>query len=336
MPHFPKPFFKKSRNTWYVEIDRKQINLGPDKDAAFRQYHELMARQPDPPAKQSDELPVAQALDLFLDWCLKHKAERTYDWYRQYLQSFLDALPRGLTVKDLRPFHVQQWVDGKPRWKTGKRGAVTAVQRALNWAARSGYVTTNPLQGMERPEAGRRDTFLTPEQFLTLCQHVKDRDFLDVLETCWDTGCRPNELMVVEAAHVDLEGGRWVLPVEKSKGKKRQRVVYLTDRALEITRRRTQQHRHGPIFRNTDGKPWHRFALNCRFLRLKEKTGIACSLYVLRHSWATRMLASGQIDAVTCSLLLGHRDTSMIARHYSHLIQLPDHLRNAARKAEGA
>jgi hypothetical protein len=23
MPHFPKPFFKKSRNQWYVEIDRR-------------------------------------------------------------------------------------------------------------------------------------------------------------------------------------------------------------------------------------------------------------------------------------------------------------------------
>jgi hypothetical protein len=37
MPHFPKPFFKKSRGVWYVEIDRHQYNLGPDRDEAFRQ-----------------------------------------------------------------------------------------------------------------------------------------------------------------------------------------------------------------------------------------------------------------------------------------------------------
>jgi integrase/recombinase XerD len=43
MPHFPKPFFKAKRGVWYVEINRKQHNLGPDKDEAFRRYHELMA-----------------------------------------------------------------------------------------------------------------------------------------------------------------------------------------------------------------------------------------------------------------------------------------------------
>jgi hypothetical protein len=46
MPHFPKPFFKKNRRLWYVEIDRRQHNLGPDKDEAFRQYHQLMTRPP--------------------------------------------------------------------------------------------------------------------------------------------------------------------------------------------------------------------------------------------------------------------------------------------------
>lgn len=44
MAHYPKPFFKKARRLWYVEINRKQINLGPDREAAFQQYHQLMAR----------------------------------------------------------------------------------------------------------------------------------------------------------------------------------------------------------------------------------------------------------------------------------------------------
>ena len=42
MAHFPKPFFKKARGLWYVEINRKQINLGPDRDAAFELYHQMM------------------------------------------------------------------------------------------------------------------------------------------------------------------------------------------------------------------------------------------------------------------------------------------------------
>lgn len=43
MPHFPKPFFRKSRSLWYVELDGKQVNLGPDREAAFKRYHQFMA-----------------------------------------------------------------------------------------------------------------------------------------------------------------------------------------------------------------------------------------------------------------------------------------------------
>jgi hypothetical protein len=45
IPHFPKPFFRKPRGLWYVQISGKQVNLGPDQDAAFRRYHELLANR---------------------------------------------------------------------------------------------------------------------------------------------------------------------------------------------------------------------------------------------------------------------------------------------------
>jgi hypothetical protein len=35
MPHYPKPFFRKSRGLWYVQIDGKQHNLGPHQADAF-------------------------------------------------------------------------------------------------------------------------------------------------------------------------------------------------------------------------------------------------------------------------------------------------------------
>ena len=44
MPHHPKPYFRKSRELWYVQIDGQQFNLGPNKEEAFRQYHRLMAQ----------------------------------------------------------------------------------------------------------------------------------------------------------------------------------------------------------------------------------------------------------------------------------------------------
>ena len=70
--------------------------------------------------------------------------------------------PRKLTVGQLRPFHVQQWVDAHPGWKTGKRGAIIAVQRAFNWAAKMGLIESSPIRHVEKPRAGRRDASSPP------------------------------------------------------------------------------------------------------------------------------------------------------------------------------
>lgn len=47
MAHFPKPYFRKGRGLFYLQIDGRQINLGPDRDEAFRRYHEIMAQPPE-------------------------------------------------------------------------------------------------------------------------------------------------------------------------------------------------------------------------------------------------------------------------------------------------
>lgn len=74
--------------------------------------------------------------------------------------------------------------------------------------------------------------------------------------------------------------------------------------------------------------------------RLKCRQAIATSLapkfclYHFRHSWLDRMLKGG-VDALTCAILLGHRDPSTLAKTYQHLAHAPDHLRAALNKAAG-
>ena len=120
MARFRKPFFRAPRGLWYVQLDGKQINLGPDREEAFRRYGELMAR-PRPAKLASDS--IAVLMDLFLDWCEKHREARTYDWYKDRCQGFLDVIPARLPVRELKPFHVQRWVDSH-EWNDGmKRGS---------------------------------------------------------------------------------------------------------------------------------------------------------------------------------------------------------------------
>ena len=41
------PFYRKSRETWYVEVDGRQINPGKDRVDAFQRYRAIMAAPPE-------------------------------------------------------------------------------------------------------------------------------------------------------------------------------------------------------------------------------------------------------------------------------------------------
>ena len=90
--------------------------------------------------------------------------------------------------------------------------------------------------------------------------------------------------------------------------------------------------RHGTLFRNTDGAPWTTDAVNCAFIRVEKELGPKYCLYHLRHSWLDRALRAG-VDALTCAILMGHRDPSTLSKVYQHLSQSPEYRREAARRA---
>jgi integrase len=335
MPHFPKPFFRPRKNRWYVELDGKHINLGPDEKEAFRRYHEIMAerKKPLPITPPSDDSLLVEVLDAFLDWCLKHREKRTFESYKERIKSFLGSLAdRRMPLKNLRPYHLQEWVDGHPDWNPGmKRGRMQAVQRALNWAVKQGRVEKSPIAYVEKPPPGKRENVIEYAVYQRMLELTATQEFRDLITVSWEVGSRPQEIWRVEKRHLDLSDKRWVFPVKESKGKKKIRIVYLTDLALEVCRRLAAKHPVGPLFRNSDGLPWNRHATSCVFLRMKKHLGKKYALVDFRHSFTTRSLKAG-VDPVTLSFLLGHVDTSMLAKTYAHLGQETMHLREALEK----
>lgn len=332
MPHFPKPFFRRSRGLYYVQLRGKQINLGADRVAAFARYHELMTQVP-PAVVPSDD--VISIIDAFLDWCQQHRAPRTYDWYKERLQSFVESVPATLTVSQLRPFHVQQWADSHSGWNGGmRRGCMLAVQRAFNWAVKLGHIDRSPIAYLEKPKAGTRELVISPELYASLRALITDEAFKDLVTLAWETGARPQELLGLEARHVELHAARLVFPAREAKGKKRVRVVHLTDTAVAIVQRLVKKWPEGRLLRNEDGVPWTRFAVNCRFCRLTNRIGVKLCLYVFRHSFCDRGLKLG-VDPITLASLMGHVDATMVARVYSHVGQDQCHLKAALRRATG-
>src|SRR5262249_49570614 len=65
--------------------------------------------------------------------------------------------------------------------------------------------------------------------------------------------------------------------------------------------------------------------------KLAVKHGPKYCLYHLRHSWLDRALKSG-LDALTCAIIMGHRDPSTLAKVYQHLSQSPSYLHEQVKK----
>lgn len=275
----PEPFFRPKKNRWYVEVDGKHVNLGPDEAQARVRWHQVMAgasASPIVPGQQPAGVLACRVIDLFVGWSHTHRPGRTAEWYQAHLQSFLDSLPdaAGLTVDRLKRMHVTNWIDAHPTWGPNhRRGAITAVQRAFAWAEREGYIARSPVRGVEKPPARRREQVLTDAEFRSLLARVKEPCFRDVLDFCWETGCRVQEVRLIEARHLRLDRGRVELPPPEAKGRKRWRFIYLTPRAEEIVRALAAVHRTGVVFRNADGKPWDAQNFNNRFCRLQHRLG---------------------------------------------------------------
>jgi integrase len=328
-----KPWFRADRNAWFVCLQGKQINLGADKTEAERRFHEIMAAGQPSVHPQTSPL-VCSIIDRFLEWTQSHRAGETYVWYQKHLQAFLNSLAGAarLAVDQLKPFHVHQWIDKKTTWGPSyRRGAIIAVQRVFTWAEQLGYIEQNPIRHIEKPTPDRREKTIPSEHYRTMLDGARKQTTRDLLTFSWEIGPRPQETRIIEARHFNAAAGRIEIPPAEAKGRKRWRIIYLTEKALEIVKRLVAKHATGPIFRNHKGRPWTADATSGLFNRMKKKLHARYSLYTFRHSFCQRMLELG-MDHLTVAGLMGHANGQMVATTYSHMAKAKEYLQEQLKK----
>src|SRR5688572_18616159 len=125
MARTASPWFWGERNGWYVNKDGQRHFLGEHPEGAppprkvknrwnppqsiLQAFHALMATPPEPPVPKmspGEGLTVPEILDKYLEWCQKHRERRTFEWYQDHIQNFLNSLKDAATMpaSDLRPF----------------------------------------------------------------------------------------------------------------------------------------------------------------------------------------------------------------------------------------
>lgn len=151
----PKPWYRAAQKTWYVILDGRWVNLGPDKAEAFRRFHLLMAGEPTaarPDTSQAGSpLTFAELVGYYLANLKTRTADSTFKNARGYLAPFVRSFGT-VAVDKLRKQHVDDAIAQHGKWNvSSERYARSRLLAVLNWAVRDQRIAKNPLAGLWMP-----------------------------------------------------------------------------------------------------------------------------------------------------------------------------------------
>jgi integrase len=328
MPRVAKPFFKASRDTWYVSVSGRKLSLGVhgrgNRAAAYAEWHQLLAN-----GKPATTGTVAGVISAYLDDASCRLKPHTVKVYRWFLTPFARKLGH-LQLGDLSPVIAESY-SRKPSWSATTRGAfLTVLTTCFRWAVRARLVASNPLQAVQKPRrAGRVRplVLIDPDSHARLlaAANPRFRLFLIVLHA---TGARPSEVARITAA--DLHGDIVRLKEHKTARLGHQRTIYLTPAVAALLRGLAAERPRGALLRTGSGSPWVQNTWRGAMVATRARAGVPhATCYGYRHSFATDALAAGVPESLAAELL-GHKGTAMLHRHYSHLATRVAELRASA------
>lgn len=219
---------------------------------------------------------------------------------------------------------------------------------ALNEAFRLEKININPLLRVKLPKAERSEArALSSEEIAKLREACRGDWTFTFVELALATGARRGELLAITWSDVDwlnsalsisksleetrADGLRVKAP--KSGKSRRFRIGQTTIVALQFLQAQVSEHRrlvgsmyqkHDLVFCRPDGAYFSPDLVSQAIRRRMKKACIKdASLHTLRHTHASSLLSKG-VPLPTVSARLGHADTNITARIYSHALPQDD------------
>lgn len=323
-----KPWLRSQNRSWYVTIRGKKVNLGPDKAAAFKKWHELKAS-----GREATDISLKDAVDFYLGSLGGCSAE-TRDVASRHLDGFL-AHAGNLKCSKLRPHHWASYAETKEWAPSTLRTAIAKIRACLNYCVEMGKLDEHRFKIPKRdmPRYERRTDPATPEEQAAI-EAAASPHFRDFLRALRLSGMRPGEAASARIEHFKPEES--ILLVRNKTARSTGEVyrsVYLSAELKAHTLRCIGDRAEGLIWPNAHGRPWIRSTYDAMLRRLCDKIGLrrGITLYGYRGRYVTSALEKG-IDAISVSELVGHRSLDMVKMHYASLGK--EHLRKAAEAAQ--
>jgi integrase len=217
--------------------------------------------------------------------------------------------------------HVPKTEEEVRRRRATANRVLTVLKAALNHAFHEGHVSSDvawrrvkPFKAVEQP----RTRYLTVAEAQRLLNAADPADFRPLLRAALETGARYGELCRLEVH--DFNGDAETLAIGKSKTGRGRHVV-LTEQGADFFRQLCAgRGGHEVMFRHARGGPWKPSDQKRPMAEAVARAKISppIGFHGLRHTWAS-LAVMAKVPLMVVAKNLGHRDTTMVERHYGHL-----------------
>lgn len=257
-----------------------------------------------------------------------------------------DRTPASITSDDIVRFVSHHYAKGH-------RGAADKARSYLaatfEWAIKSANdytqryrkdwgVTVNPVAAVAKdPQAlVARDRNLSAEEIRLVWQAASDGNagFCEGVEACLKvmiaTGQRVLETLRMCGSEIDLDAKLWVMPLEKTKSRRRSHAVPLPDVIIPTLRQLKKQHGDGPLFPpvRPENRQQHLHVLSVAqaVRRWTRQSDVGIEHFQprdLRRTWKSRAHEAG-LDRFIRDMLQQHTQSDAGTRHYDRANYLPE------------
>ena len=304
---------------------------------------------------KSGPMTVSAVLDAYLEF-LEHNRKSAADT-RYRVEALIRPKLGDIKVADLKADQIRKWLIGiaktAPRMRTGRaqrqnyrelgndkdfirrrRASAnrnfTVLKAALNRVWREGKVASNAewrrVEVFQNVSAARIRYLSVAEaqRLINACEPA----FRNLVVAALQTGARHGELAALQVHDFNPDAGTVAIRESKSGNP---RHVVLTEEGIAFFRQ-VCAGRAGSatMLLKSDGTVWAKshqkrpMLLACKNAHISPPTGF----HTLRHTWASLAVMAG-VPLMVVARNLGHANTNMCERHYSHLA--PGYIADAIR-----
>ena len=300
--------------------------------------------RPEEEAKPAASLTVEDIVWTYLrDRKLKPKSLRDTVYHLKAVLAVIGAIQADEISKTHMRSLVRTLRD-KGLKANGINRKIGIIKTAFNWAEETELIKVSPISNFKCPRGS--DTQIPPpsETEVERILAVASSHIIRTIVLGWHFGMRigESELFALEWSHVDLVRGTILIWSADKNQDMQWRELKISANLLpvivkwrkddEVEKKAAEEKRCGPKNRESNGRTgeyshvihWKGKRIGSIKRAWKEalrRAGITRRIrpYDLRHAHATQALAHGA-DIKAVSQNMGHADTSMIHRHYQHVL----------------